>query len=190
MKESTSVAIGKLKTLDFDKIYYASVNPIGNEYDNAHGCYFSEFGKSNSPNDTSVIELGSFEISDPSVIKGFKITSSGFVNDSFALAIGQSAPEQVVYVTPRELCYTHFNISTISSASVNLKSFKLFIIVHQKYKGTSESTYLADAIGSPTATVETVQNAMSAQCRANDAMTVEFTDGFYANYFNVEMIFN
>ena len=176
--------------MNYDKIYYASVNPIGDEFGNAYGCYFSEFGKSNSPNNTSVIELGSFEISDPSVIKGFKITSSGYVNDSFALAIGQSAPEQVVYVMPRELCYTHFNISTISSASVNLKSFKLFIIVHQDYKGTSASTYLANAIGSPTATVETVQNAMSAQCRANDAMTVEFTDGFYADFFNVEMSFN
>ena len=39
-------------------------------------------------------------------------------------------------------------------------------------------------------TVSVVQNAMSAECKANDATAVHFTDGFYANYFNVEMIFN
>ena len=166
------------------------MNPIGDEYGNAYGCYFSEFGKSKSPNNTSVIELGSFEISDPQVIKGFKISSSGYVNDSFALAIGQTKPEQVVYVMPRELCYTHFNLNTVSNASINLKTFKLYIIVHQDYKGTSANTYLANAIGSPTATVETVQNAMSSECRANDAMTTNFTDGFYVNSFNVEMVFD
>ena len=178
------IAIGKIKSLDYGKIFYASVS--SEEYDG--GCYFAPF-KSNGTN-TSVIELGELEISDPQVIKGFKISAAGDVNDNWALAIGQNSPEQIIYQIPNSLINKNFNINTETSNTINLKKFKLYIIVHQQYRILTAEQFLERANNSPMETVSVVQNAMSSECKANDATAVHFTDGFYANYFNVEMIFN
>ena len=184
-KDSASVVIGKIKGLNFDKIFYSSIDSVQN-FD--HSCYFAPFKSTSTL--TSVIELGDFEISDPNVIKGFKISSEGRVNDNWALAIGLNNPEQIIYQIPDSLINQNFNINTETSNTLSLKKFKLYLIVHQYYRTLTPDEFIERANNSPMATVSEVQNAMSAECRTNDPFTTNFTDGFYANYLNIEMIFN
>lgn len=186
LKDSASVIVGKIKGLNFDKIFYSSIDSVKNE---DFGCYFAPF-KTNGVINTSVIELGEFEISDPSIIKGFKISSEGRVNDNWALAIGSNNPEKIIYQIPNSLINQDFYINTETSNTISLKKFKLYLIVHQYYRTLTPDEFIERANNSPMATVDEVQSAMSSECSANDPFTTSFTDGFYANFFKVEMIFN
>ena len=135
-----------------------------------------------------MIVLGELSISDPSALKGFHIESKGFVNDSWAIAVGQNSPEKIIYEIPTSLKFDFYNVNKDVTVSLTETKFKVFLIVHQYY--ALNENWLSLANGSPSATVAEVQDAMSAECSSNDATVTKFTDGFYGNNLSVKMIFN
>lgn len=134
-----------------------------------------------------MIVLGELSISDPSALKGIHIESKGFINDSFAIAVGQTSPEKIIYEIPTNLKFDFYNVNQDVSVSLTETKFKVYLIVHQHYALNEDWLTLAN--GSPTASAAEVQGAMSAECSANDATVTEFTDGFYGNNLKIRMNF-
>lgn len=178
-----SIPISSNDLLSFDKIYFATNNT--SQLNN--GCYFEPLKSTSTL--LSVIELGEFDISEPTKIKGFNISSSGYINDSFAIAVGTDSPEQIVYSMSISEGFGHYTINLFEEANIQYKRFKVFLLVNLKYRSLSIANWLSLVSGSPRATVTEVQDGMSTECRANDASVLEFTDGFYGNSLKIEMKF-
>lgn len=182
-KSKTSIEITDNAVLRYDKTMYAAVRS------NNHGCYYEPFHHVNGV-ETNVIEAGSFKISNPAAVTEFRIKSSGFVNDSFAVAIGKDKPEQIIYERPLSEDAKVYDVNTETAASVPYSEFKVFVIVHLV---PGPHDWLALAEGAPTADIEAIQNAMSSECRAYDPQSASSsmpTDGFYADSIEIEMLFD
>lgn len=137
-------------------------------------------------NGVRVIELGEFNVSTPEILKGLHIESSGFVNDEWAIAIGRQDPEKVVYTGPS---FQHFTVSEDALAEISFSSFKVFLLNRQDFGALSDEEWLTRAASARRATADEIKASMSAQCEANNAMTTEFTDGFFAESISVSLLY-
>ena len=154
----------------------------------SYGCFYKPLQQTTYPN-TSIIEAGSFKISNPSVITAFRIKSTGLANDSFAVAIGRDNPEQVIYELPLSSNFDYYEVNEKVAVPVPYSAFKVFIIVHQSQ---SPHDWLILAASAPNANIKDVQNAMTSECRSFNIRSVspKPTNGFYADNIEIEMLFD
>ena len=188
--EGRSFTVGTVdkKSLKHGKLFFA-VYPYS---ENTHGCFMESFyyNINTEPelrqNGVRVVELGDFSVSSPEKLKGLHVDSQGYVNDEWAIAIGDSEPEEVIYRGPS---YQHFTVNVDAYAEIDFNSFKVFLLHRQDYGALSEAEWLSRAASARRKTADEVKASMSAQCAANDAMTKEFTDGFYANSIEISLLY-
>ena len=123
------------------------------------------------------------------MIKGLRIKSDGYVNDSWAIAIGMTEPESIVYELPNALKYNFYSVDTEVKTMITNNTFKLFLLVNLKYRNMTTSSWLALSKGAPSAKASSIKEAMSSQCSANNASSQTFTDGFYGSKISAELLF-
>lgn len=168
----------------YSKLFFATIDT-----ETAHGCFYEPLKGTTTPDLLVNIELGEFTVSDPSAVKGMRINSDGYVNDSWAIAIGVTEPESVIYELPNAMKYDFYSTDTIVDTKITNRTFKVFLLVNLKYRNMTTSSWLALSKGAPSAKASSIKKAMSSQCSANNASSQTFTDGFYGNNISVKLLF-